>query len=143
MINFSVPRSEQRKFERELKKYYKKSRKEFEHRVGQATMAMHRMAQDKAPRDNGDLRKNIHPYITNEGMTGEVESKAEYSAAVENGTKPHTIEIRKKKVLANPETGQIFGKKVQHPGTIGQPFMLPAWNKARKDLIKGLRRVFR
>ena len=37
----------------------------------------------------------------------------------------------------------IFGKKVQHPGTSAHPFMYPGWMKAQKDLIKGLRGVFK
>ena len=143
MINFDVPRSEQRKFERELKRYYKKNREEFQHRVRQSTAAMHKMAVDNAPLKNGDLRKNIRFDVSDAELTGSVISNAEYSAAVEEGTKPHVIRPVKKKVLANPETGEIFGTKVDHPGTQAQPFMYPAWKKAHKDFLKGLRRVFK
>lgn len=143
MINFDVPKSQQRKFERELKQYMKKNRKEFEHRVRQSTAAMHKMAVNNAPRKNGDLRKKIKFDVSDRQLTGAVISNAEYSAAVEKGTKPHVIRPIKKKVLANPETGEIFGKKVDHPGTRAQPFMFPAWKKAQKDFLKGLRRVFK
>ncbi len=143
MINLSVTKAEQKKFDRELKKFSKKNRKKFSHHLDQSTAAMHKMAVNKAPRDNGDLRKNIHFNIDESRLTGEVRSEAEYSAAVENGTKPHVIRPAKKKVLANPETGKIFGMKVNHPGTQAQPFMYPAWKKAQKDFIKGLRRVFK
>ncbi len=143
MINFDVPKSQQRKFERELKRYMKKNRKEFEHRVNQATAGMHKMAVNNAPRKNGDLRENIIFGVDDRQLEGEVISNAEYSAAVEKGTKPHVIRPVKKKVLANPETGEIFGKKVNHPGTTAQPFLYPAWKKAQKDFLKGLRRVFK
>ncbi len=143
MINFDIPKSQQKKFERELKKYMKKNRKEFEHRVSQATAAMHKMAVRNAARDNGDLRKNIKFDVDDKRLSGEVVSNANYSEAIEKGTKPHVIRPVKKKVLANPETGQVFGTKVKHPGTSAQPFMYPAWNKARKDFIKGLRKAFK
>jgi hypothetical protein len=36
---------------------------------------------------------------------------------IEFGTKPHIIAVKRKKVLANRATGQVFGKLVKHPGT--------------------------
>jgi hypothetical protein len=35
---------------------------------------------------------------------------------VEFGTRRHLITVKRKKVLANRKTGQVFGKKVNHPG---------------------------
>lgn len=46
-----------------------------------------------------------------------------YSRFVEFGTAPHVIEAKNKKVLANKATGQIFGKRVNHPGTKPNPYM--------------------
>ena len=163
MINFSVPRSEQRKFERELKKYYKKSRKEFEHRVEYHTGQMERLQKKKAPTgSSGDLRDRIHQDFE-AGRRGEIVgstiSEMSYSAAVEYGTRPHIIRVKNKKVLAadprrvsgnfpisiDPAGDKyaIMGKKVRHPGTEPNPFMFPGWRKAQKDLLKGLREVFK
>lgn len=149
MSNFDlkIPRSEQRKFEKELKKYQKKNDKEFTHRVQQAALATQKMAQRKAPVDQGDLKEKItsHTDIAKTHKQAQVISNADYSAAVENGTKPHTIRVRNKKVLAAHKGGgwNFFGKEVDHPGTRAQPFLYPAWHKAQKDLLKGLRRVFK
>jgi hypothetical protein len=32
---------------------------------------------------------------------------------------------------------------IKKKGTPAQPFLFPAWHKAQKDLLKGLRRVFK
>jgi hypothetical protein len=52
---------------------------------------------------------------------------------IEYGTAPHVITVQKaapatlpRKGLANKETGQFFGKKVNHPGTAPHPFLRPA-----------------
>ncbi|MFO8022486.1 MAG: HK97 gp10 family phage protein [Perlabentimonas sp.] len=142
-LNLKIPKSEQRKFERELEKFAKKNKKEFAHRVEQSTYATQKMAQRNAPVDQGDLRQKIESKVSD--MTGEVVSKANYSAAVEYGTKPHKIRVKNKKVLASNAKGKwnFYGKEVDHPGTQGQPFLFPAWNKAQKDLLKGLRKVFK
>ena len=46
-----------------------------------------------------------------------------YAPYVEYGTRPHIINVVNKRVLANPETGDIFGPTVHHPGTQPNPFM--------------------
>lgn len=144
-----------KQFQRELKKFSKMSHKRFSDELFDATNAGAKLAKRKAPKDEGDLWQNIHPEITRKGMTGEIISEKDYSAAVEYGTKPHHIRIRNKKVLAGPKrkapsgwgniSGEyaVYGKKVQHPGTEAQPFMLPAWKFAKKKLYEGLRKVFK
>jgi hypothetical protein len=49
--------------------------------------------------------------------------KAQYAPYVEFGTGPHVIEATNARVLANAKTGQIFGRRVNHPGTKANPFM--------------------
>lgn len=43
---------------------------------------------------------------------------------IENGTRPHVIKIRRKKALAKGKV--IFGKSIQHPGTVARPWLKPA-----------------
>lgn len=45
---------------------------------------------------------------------------------VEVGTAPHVIESHGPYPLRNATTGQVFGKKVNHPGTEAQPHLRPA-----------------
>jgi ribosomal protein L13 len=69
-------------------------------------------------------------------MTGKasavIESKAKYSAYIDQGTRPHIIKARNAKVLANRRTGQFFGKIVHHPGTKAQPYFTNAIKSGEK-----------
>jgi hypothetical protein len=49
--------------------------------------------------------------------------KASYAPYVEFGTAPHIIRPVSAKVLANKQTGQVFGTLVHHPGTKPNDFM--------------------
>jgi hypothetical protein len=56
-------------------------------------------------------------------LQGRYYPQASYAPYVEFGTAPHLIKAVNKRVLANVETGQIFGPVVHHPGTKPNPFM--------------------
>jgi hypothetical protein len=60
--------------------------------------------------------------------------KAVYAPYVELGTGPHIIEAKNAKVLANPKTGQIFGRTVHHPGTKANPFLERIMAAAQPDI---------
>jgi hypothetical protein len=60
--------------------------------------------------------------------------KASYAPYVEFGTAPHTIKAVNAKVLANVQTGQIFGTLVHHPGTKANPFMERIVASAQPDI---------
>src|SRR6056297_3097660 len=124
MINFDVPRSEQKKFERELKRYYKKNRKEFEHRVNQSTAAMHKMAVDNCARDEGDTRDKIHMDFSNKGMTGAVISPSDHCAALEKGTKPHMPPVDALREWAKRHNIDpwALAMSIKKKGTQAQPF---------------------
>ena len=49
----------------------------------------------------------------------------------EFGTAPHTIRPRRRgrKVLADKESGAVFGPEVRHPGQPARPFLRPAFEK--------------
>lgn len=83
----------------------------------------------------GNLRQSIRSKMTS-ALRGEVVANANYSAAVETGTKPHPIAVVNKKVLANKRTGQFFGKLVHHPGTRPNPFMMRAIEKSRQKIVE-------
>lgn len=59
-----------------------------------------------------------------------------YPLGLEVGTRPHVIESKGNYPLRNRKTGQIFGKRVNHPGN--KPF--PWCRVALQDLVG---RVFR
>ena len=147
------------KFKRELDTFAKKAGKQFQDAVTDATLKMHKLAVNKAPVDDKGLRGGIKFNIINKGFTGEVISGQNYSEAVEEGTRPHKIRIKTKRVLAgayrkrpggwnvsesSKKAGYAtYGKEVQHPGTKAQPFMEPAFKVGRKTLMKKISDVFK
>lgn len=60
--------------------------------------------------------------------------RASYAPYVEFGTGPHEIKAVNKRVLANVQTGQIFGPVVHHPGTKANPFMERIVAAAQPDI---------
>jgi HK97 gp10 family phage protein len=67
-------------------------------------------------------------------LRGEVTSNAPYAIFVHEGTRPHPIAVVNKKVLANKRLGQFFGKRVQHPGTRPNPFMMRAIERSKSKM---------
>jgi HK97 gp10 family phage protein len=77
----------------------------------------------------GNLRQNIRTHMLTK-TKAEIVSNAPYSLFVEEGTSPHIISVRNKKVLANKRAGEFYGKTVRHPGTKPNPFMHRALEKS-------------
>jgi HK97 gp10 family phage protein len=73
----------------------------------------------------GSLRQSIKSRMTGVA-SGEITVGASYGIYVHEGTRPHQIRIRVKKVLADKRAGRIFGKVVNHPGTKANPFLRKA-----------------
>ena len=82
----------------------------------------------------GNLRQSIRSYFPKK-MMGVVTAGAKYARYVHDGTRPHTIRTKSKKVLANKRSGQIFGKVVNHPGTKANPFFDRAVDKTNYPKI--------
>ncbi len=81
----------------------------------------------------GNLRQNIRVTLISK-IKAVITSKAPYSSWVEDGTRPHVITIKNKRVLANRRTGQIFGTRVNHPGTSPNPFMKRAVERTKSQV---------
>jgi hypothetical protein len=60
--------------------------------------------------------------------------KAAYAPFVEFGTAPHIIKAVNARVLANKQTGEVFGPIVHHPGTKSNPFMERIVAAAQPDI---------
>ena len=100
-----------------------------------------------APVKTGNLRRSILVGVVTDKYA-ETKATANYAAAVELGTRPHVIRPRNKKALrfapggsgvrlsGSPRTGSsvVFAKKVNHPGTKAQPYMVPGATKAVREL---------
>ena len=139
MISMSI---DEKKWEKEVESFIKKKDREFASHIKKSTITMHRDAYNGAPHVSNFLRNHIRSIFHNKYYT-EVHSAANYSEAVEEGTKSHVINVRNKKVLAGHKryapagwpfiSGDyaLYGKRVKHPGTEAHPFMRPAWEKAK------------
>ena len=134
-------------FNRQVEKLLKSHKQKLYYTVVDSTNKMHKLAVHNAPVDNGVLRREIkHEISSLKEITGIVTSHAAYSQAVEEGTRPHKIEVKDKKVLAGKGTGKggwnVYGTKVQHPGTKPRPFLYPAFTVAKNYLYKQIERLF-
>lgn len=84
---------------------------------------------------SGYLRSSIGHDLKRdgEGLYSEIGTDVDYGLYVEVGTKPHVIESHGDYPLRNAKTGQVFGRRVNHPGTPAQPYLRPAL-----DAVRGL-----
>lgn len=82
----------------------------------------------------GNLRKDIKviSYKKDSVTIGNTQ-KAPYAKFVHDGTRPHIIKAKNKKVLANKRAGVVFGKKVKHPGNKANPYLMNAWEAYKRD----------
>ncbi|GGM53276.1 hypothetical protein ACFFX1_54990 [Dactylosporangium sucinum] len=91
-----------------------------------------RGAKRRAPQWARDGVNAKEPGRDGEGWYADVATEAESKDGApiglfaEVGTKPHVIESHGDYPLRNAKTGQVFGKKVNHPGTEAQPHLRPA-----------------
>ena len=95
------------------------------------------------PRRTGNLGRSIHLGAVTP-TRAETIASADYAIHVETGTRPHVIRPRHRKALrfaadagsarlsGSPRSGGRvrFAKRVNHPGTRPQPFMVPGAEKA-------------
>ena len=109
------------------------------------TIALSAVREQKllAPRKTGNLGRSIHIGAVTP-TRAETIASADYAIHVERGTRPHEIRPRNRKALrwaadgsqarltGSPRSGGRvrFAKRVQHPGTRAQPFMVPGAQKA-------------
>lgn len=102
-----------------------------------ATIATFSKRNKFVPRDTGQLRATMQFSVDSRKIRGKIFPTKDYSIYVHEGTRPHTIRVRNKKVLANKRTGEFFGKQVNHPGTKPNPF-LEKMMKASKNEVNQL-----
>ena len=94
------------------------------------------------------LRQSFFIRMNNK-LSGVLYNRQPYALYVHEGTRPHEIRPREKKVLANRRTGQFFGKLVHHPGTQANQFFSRAVERSKAaiqknfdDVIKAVQATF-
>jgi hypothetical protein len=103
-----------------------------------------REAKELVPRKTGYLARSIGPGSLTRSFAI-VHANAGYAAFVELGTRAHVIRPKSKRVLSWPANAsgrrlsgrarsnpgpRVFARKVNHPGTKAQPFLVPGARKA-------------
>ena len=95
-------------------------------------------AKNKAPVRDGELRADIGT-IQLDIAEYSVGSTKEYAAPTEYGSAPHPITPNGPYPLKFEIDGEtIRTYHVDHPGTPAQPFLRPALNKHRTDLVENI-----
>ena len=89
----------------------------------------------------GHLRRGITTDVGNMEVTVHT-SNIKYARGVEEGTRPHTIKAKNKKVLYWKGAKHPV-KSVQHPGSKAKPFLIPAFEKEKEVIIKDLEKVIK
>jgi len=106
-------------------------------------------AMRNAPSNFGELRRSIQ-VERRSNLSRIVTVNKAYGSAVEFGTKPHDITPKRKKALAfKPgagfkfwdESGRVVVKRVRHPGTKAQPFLVPALEAEEPTLVLAIKRA--
>lgn len=103
------------------------AKKELSRAVGISVQTIASNARKEAPVNKqtggGNLRQSIIGAMRGL-LTGVVLVRSPYGLWVHEGTDPHIILPKNKKALANTRTGQFFGRRVKHPGTAANPFLV-------------------
>jgi hypothetical protein len=106
--------------------------KEINEAIQKSAYKIESESKKEAPANSGKLRQMITTSLS--FLKGVISANAIYSIYVHEGTRAHTIVPVKKKVLANRRKGIIFGKKVKHPGTKPNRFMVRAVNNSKNTI---------
>lgn len=112
--------------------------------VGRATALVERKAKEKAPKDTGALRRSITSevdYAEGGLIEGVVFTPLEYAPYVEYGTGLFAEGGNGRKDVPwnyQDDEGNWHSTSGQHP----QPFMRPALNESREEILKILKEAF-
>lgn len=98
-----------------------------------------RTAKQNAANDTGNLEKRIR-FVKLAVAEYIVGTDVDYADDVEFGTAPHVITPTDADALAfEGQDGElIFRQSVDHPGTPAQPFLRPALQEHRSDLVANI-----
>lgn len=106
---------------------------------GKACALVERSAKEKAPKDTGALRRSITSKVEHDGdnIVGVVYTPLEYAPYVEYGTGLFAESGGRSNVpwIYKDDKGEWHSTSGQHP----QPFMRPALNENREEIIRILK----
>lgn len=105
--------------------------------VGKLRTVAAAKADSKVPVDTGALKRaqvKAPIVVTGKKVSTGIEYTSDYAVYVHEGTRPHPIRPKKRKVLAwiprGPGGKTVFAREVKHPGTKAQPWLRDALDEA-------------
>jgi HK97 gp10 family phage protein len=111
--------------------------------LGKACAVVERAAKEKAPKGTGELRRSIESKVEQQGdnLVGVIFTPLEYAPYVEFGTGLFAEEGGRKDVpwCYQDDKGEWHTTSGQHP----QPFMRPAFNENREEILRILREALK
>lgn len=141
MIKITITDKSMSNFFRDMSKYSETVQAKVQHEVTRATYAIEGGAKQNSPVKKSFLRNSIRATIKGR-LSGQVAVSAKYAGYVHEGTRPHVILPRNKKMLAwKVGKGYRFAKIVHHPGTKANPFLQKAVDKERNIYLFNLRKA--
>lgn len=136
-INFSVPELSQTL--NQISAYDGKTAMKIENVVQKSTHNIRDGAKQRVPVRSGDLKKSISARFDSRTITGYVAARKPYAHLVEFGAKGGTVKPKIKKALTVPGSETGFATRAKIPQRREHPFMRPAFENEKANLIKGLK----
>ena len=134
-----IDTNELNKFAVEITKLDDKTKDNVQKVLNNTGFKIETKAKGNVPVDTGHLRRGITTKI------GDMEvivhtSNIKYARGVEFGTRPHLIKPKNKKALYWKGAKHPV-KSVNHPGSKAKPYLIPAFESEKDNLIKDLKEV--
>lgn len=142
-VNFSVP--ELSETVRQIKYYDGKTALKVEEQVKKSTKAIGDEARRRVPVRSGDLKKSISTRFDAKTITGYIAARQPHAHLVEFGARSAVTKPSKKKALKIPWQGDLgiggmyYAAKADIPARREHPFMRPAFEDEKPNLIKGIK----
>lgn len=151
MISISIDSREMQRFIKDIDKFSEDKQSGIRREISRASYSIQAKAKEEAPVKKGFLRNSIDVIIQNSGVTGQIIVKRNYGIFVHEGTRPHIILPKNKRVLAwrgmsisgKRSKEYTFASKVNHPGTKANPFLARAADKERPIYQQNLINIFK
>lgn len=139
-----VDTSELTKFAAEVKGIGSRFNYEASQVISNAAMKVRKGAMDNLTKNRsvktGHLRGNIDTNI--KPFEATIRANTKYAKGVEEGTKPHIIKPKRGKFLYWKGAAHPV-KLVNHPGSRAKPYLVPAFEKETKNIIKDLEKLIK
>lgn len=138
-IDFEWSDGDPEEFARKLAEVEETLMEYLEEAMKTAVLLVESTAKELVPVDSGRLRSSIASEVEKVAtnvIKGLVGTNVEYAKYVEFGTSSHMITADSGYLHFTVDGEEVFTKSVNHPGTEAQPFLRPAIETHRDDIIE-------